>query len=54
MLENITLGTIKNAEIFIGKYDFQLFDSLTVAAALQAGCNTLYSVDMKHGLVVEK
>ena len=54
LLENITLITIKNAEMLIGKYDFQLFDSLIVAAALQAGCTTLYSEDMQHGLVVEK
>jgi predicted nucleic acid-binding protein len=30
------------------------YDSLIVAAALMAGCNTLYSEDMQHDLFVEQ
>lgn len=30
-----------------------IFDSMIVASALLAGCDTLYSEDMHHGLVVE-
>ena len=37
----------------LNRYDFQLFDSLIVAAALEAGCTKLYSEDMQHGLLVE-
>lgn len=37
----------------IGKYDFQLFDSIIVASVLGAGCTVLYSEDMQHGLIVE-
>lgn len=35
------------------RYDFQLFDSLIVAAALESGCTKLYTEDMQHGLLVE-
>lgn len=32
----------------IKRYHFSYWDSLIVAAALQAGCGTLYSEDMQH------
>ncbi len=35
------------------KYGFSHWDSLIVASAIEAGCTTLYSEDMQHGLVVE-
>jgi predicted nucleic acid-binding protein len=31
------------------QFGFSLYDSLIVSAALQSGCNTLYSEDMQHG-----
>jgi predicted nucleic acid-binding protein len=34
-------------------YSFSYWDSLIVAAALDAGCTTLYSEDMQHGQSVE-
>ena len=34
------------------KYQIFYYDSL-IAAALQAGCSTLFSEDLHHGLVVE-
>lgn len=46
-------GTIQHAFDLVHHYDFQLFDSLVVAAALEAGCTRLYSEDMQHGLLVE-
>ncbi len=36
-----------------GKYSLSFWDSLIVAAALEAGCNKLLTEDMQHGLVVE-
>jgi predicted nucleic acid-binding protein len=36
------------------KYDFQLFDAIIVASALESGCTILYSEDMKHGQLIEK
>lgn len=35
------------------RYKLAVYDSMIVAAALLAGCSTLYSQDMHHGLVVE-
>ena len=32
---------------------FSFWDSLIVAAALDAGCSTLYSEDMQHGQVID-
>ena len=45
--------TITKAKDLIQKYDFQLFDSLIVASALQANCTILYSEDLHHNLLVE-
>ncbi len=35
------------------RYHFRCYDSLIVAAALEAGCKTLYSEDMHHGQRIE-
>jgi predicted nucleic acid-binding protein len=35
-------------------YDFQIFDSIIVASAVEAGCKILYSEDMQQNLVVAK
>ena len=35
------------------RHGFAIFDSMIVAAALRSGCDTLYSEDMHHGLLVE-
>ncbi len=43
---------LKARELII-RYDFQVFDSIVVASALQAGCNVLYSEDFQHYMVIE-
>lgn len=35
------------------RYRLSVYDGMIVAAALGAGCDTLYSEDMHHGLVVD-
>lgn len=35
------------------RYGFSIYDAMIVAAALQADCETLWSEDMQHGLIVE-
>lgn len=35
------------------RYQFSFYDSLIVAAALEAGCTILYSEDLQHGQVIE-
>jgi predicted nucleic acid-binding protein len=52
-IQSVNLSTVKLAHDLIQKYDFQLFDSIIVASALEAGCDILYSEDMQHGLLVE-
>ncbi len=36
------------------RYGLSVFDGLVMAAALEAGCATLWSEDMRHGLVVDQ
>lgn len=36
------------------RYQFSFYDSLIVAAALEAGCKTLYSEDLQHGQQIEQ
>ncbi|MCL2041586.1 MAG: PIN domain-containing protein [Bacteroidales bacterium] len=53
ILRPVTLTTLKHARNLLDRYDFQLFDSIIVASALEADCHILYSEDLHHGLVVE-
>jgi predicted nucleic acid-binding protein len=53
----VDLETLKLAHELIKQYDFhrgagQFFDSIIVAAALEARCSVLYSEDMQHELLV--
>lgn len=50
----VSLDTMELAKELINKYDFQIFDSLIVASALETNCKILYTEDMQHGLIVEK
>ena len=36
------------------RYGYQHYDSMIIAAALQAGCERLYSEDMQHRQIIEK
>ena len=36
-----------------GRYGYRIYDSLMIAAALEAACFTLYSEDMQHGQVID-
>ena len=43
-----------NEAIALGeRFQFSHWDSLIVAAALRANCDTLYSEDMRHGQVID-
>lgn len=35
------------------RHNFSTYDAMIVAAALSAGCDTLWSEDMQHGMVVD-
>ncbi len=43
----------KKALAISERYAFRFFDSLILAAALQAGCTTLYTEDLQHGQLIE-
>jgi len=45
--------TLKYANDLMLHYDFQLFDSIIIASALEAGCEILYSEDFQHNQVIE-
>jgi predicted nucleic acid-binding protein len=49
----VEVSTIRLAERLISRYDFQIFDSIIIASALEANCSVLYSEDMHHQLKVE-
>jgi predicted nucleic acid-binding protein len=36
------------------RYRFSLYDAMIVSAALQAGCETLWSEDMQHGMTLDE
>ena len=52
-VEIISLTTIHIAFDIQERYGFSWYDSLIVATALEAGCDTLYSEDMQDGQVIE-
>lgn len=48
-VEPLTLETHDRGLVIAQRYGFALYDSMIVAAALLAGCETLYSEDLQHG-----
>lgn len=49
---SLTVETHEAALKVARRYGYRIHDSLVVAAALQAGCNTLYSEDLQDGEVI--
>lgn len=49
----VTKDTIVLAGALVKRYDFQMFDSIVVATAVEADCDTLYTEDMQHNLLVD-
>ncbi len=49
----MTITTLNKAIDLIKKYQFQIFDAMIVASALEANCTALYSEDLQHNLVIE-
>jgi predicted nucleic acid-binding protein len=50
----LDLNTYLEASKLRKRYQLSFWDSLIVSSALLAGCSTLYSEDMSHGMIVEK
>ena len=49
----LTVQTHDRALGIAGRYGYHIYDSLVIAAALEAHCNTLLSEDMNDGQTVE-
>ncbi|QEP43870.1 PIN domain-containing protein [Ectothiorhodospiraceae bacterium BW-2] len=52
-VQSMDSTTIRRTQHIRNRYGFSIWDSQVAAAALQAGCTTLYSEDMQHGQWVE-
>lgn len=52
-VEGLTLQTHEVGRALAERYGFSVYDSMIVAAALIAGCTTLYTEDMHDGLQIE-
>lgn len=50
----LSLDTHDRALVVAQRYGLSIYDALIVAAALIAGCKTLYSEDMQDGQVIER
>jgi predicted nucleic acid-binding protein len=49
----VTVNVYDEARRLAERYEFSIWDAGIVASALIAGCDTLYTEDMQHGLVVD-
>jgi predicted nucleic acid-binding protein len=50
----LTLETHESGLRLAERYRLSIFDAMIAAAALEAGCGTLWSEDMQHGLSLEE
>jgi predicted nucleic acid-binding protein len=50
----LTAETHATAVELSSRYGYRIYDSLILAAAMQAGCTTLYTEDMQHGQTIGK
>jgi predicted nucleic acid-binding protein len=46
---SLTVATHETALAIAIRYDYQIYDSLVLASALEGNCTTLFSEDMQHG-----
>ena len=52
-VEAIGFPEVEAAWRLMERYRYSYFDSLILASALRAGCQTVYSEDMQHGQTIE-
>ncbi len=53
-VESMTVNTHELGLEIAERYGFSIYDALIVAAALLAGCDTLYSEDMQNKQLIDK
>lgn len=49
-IEPLAVETHETGLALAERYNFSTYDAMIVAAALHAGCDTLWSEDMQHGM----
>ena len=52
-VESVTVDTHDAGRRIAERYGLSVYDAMITAAALLAGCDTLFSEDMQHGLVID-
>ena len=50
----ISLDTHRGALEIAEKYGYSIYDALVASAALEAGCNTLYTEDLQDGQIINR
>ena len=53
-VQPLTVETHETGLRLAERYGFSTYDAMIVAAALEAGCDRLWSEDMQHGQVLEE
>jgi predicted nucleic acid-binding protein len=53
-IEPVTLKTHETALALARRYGLSIYDALIAAAAQLSDCDTLWSEDMQHGLVIDR
>ena len=49
----LTIQLHQRGLLYAERYQFGIFDSMILAAAVESGCTTLFSEDMKNGQVID-
>ena len=49
----LTLETHDTALTLAERYSLSIYDAMIAAAAIRAGCDTLWSEDMQHGMAID-
>jgi predicted nucleic acid-binding protein len=53
-VRSLDVATFETGLMVSRRYGYQHYDSMIIAAALQAGCERLYSEDMQHRQTIDK
>jgi predicted nucleic acid-binding protein len=53
-VQPVTLDAYDTGLRVAERYNLHIYDAMIAAAALEAGCDTLWSEDMHHGLVIDR
>ena len=53
-IEPLTIETHTRGLVVAERYGVSLYDAMIIAAALMAGCKTLFSEDMQDGLKIDR